>query len=110
MGLDFSGQNLRGHNFQGKDLAGANFSYTDIRVANFTNANLKDANFSYAKAGLQRRWSIDALLVIISLVNFGRSSEKSPRECNEKDCKDCNHNVERNIYRLTCCGFAGGSW
>jgi uncharacterized protein YjbI with pentapeptide repeats len=69
MGLDFSGQNLRGRNFKGQDLAGANFSYADIRGANFTNANLTGANFSHAKAGLQRRWAI--FLVLISWLLSG---------------------------------------
>ncbi|MEH1774252.1 pentapeptide repeat-containing protein [Nostoc sp.] len=69
MALDFSGQNLRGRNFKGRqDLAGANFSYADIRGANFTNANLTGANFSHAKAGLQRRWAIGAVLVTALLV------------------------------------------
>ncbi|MEH2029561.1 MAG: pentapeptide repeat-containing protein [Nostoc sp.] len=69
MALDFSGQNLRGRNFKGRqDLAGANFSYADIRGANFTNANLTGANFSHVKAGLQRRWTIGAVLVTALLV------------------------------------------
>ncbi|QIR37534.1 pentapeptide repeat-containing protein [Tolypothrix sp. PCC 7910] len=71
MGLDFSGQNLRGRNFKAKDLAGANFSYADIRGANFTNANLTGANFSHAQAGLQRRWAI--FLVLISWLLSGVS-------------------------------------
>ncbi|MBD2163097.1 pentapeptide repeat-containing protein [Calothrix membranacea FACHB-236] len=71
MGLDFSGQNLRGRNFKGQDLTGADFSYADIRGANFTNANLTGANFSHAKAGLQRRWAI--FLVLISWLLSGVS-------------------------------------
>ncbi|HLP89133.1 MAG TPA: pentapeptide repeat-containing protein [Nostocaceae cyanobacterium] len=68
MPQDFSGQNLRGRDFKGQNLTGANFSGADIRGANFTNAILKGANFSYAQAGLQRHWVIDAALVISSLV------------------------------------------
>ncbi|MDJ0736418.1 MAG: pentapeptide repeat-containing protein [Nostocaceae cyanobacterium] len=53
MGLDYSGQNLRGRSFKGQNLIGANFRGADIRGANFTNANLKNADFRGAKAGLQ---------------------------------------------------------
>ena len=52
MGLDYSGQNLRGRSFQGQNLTSANFRCADIRGANFTNANLRNANFCHAKAGL----------------------------------------------------------
>ncbi|MGI0492717.1 pentapeptide repeat-containing protein [Alkalinema pantanalense CENA528] len=64
MTLDFSGQNLRGHNFKGQDLTGANFSYADIRGANFSNAILVNTNFRSTIAGLQKRWLF--ILVIIS--------------------------------------------
>ncbi|BAY28667.1 pentapeptide repeat-containing protein [Nostoc carneum NIES-2107] len=70
MGLDFSGQNLRGRNFKGQDLAGANFSYADIRGANFTNANLTGANFSHAQAGLQRRWAIFLVFIFWVLLEI----------------------------------------
>jgi uncharacterized protein YjbI with pentapeptide repeats len=64
--LDFSGQNLRGRNFEG-NLSGANFSGADIRGASFSNANLKGANFTKAKAGLQKRWAIVLLILLLVL-------------------------------------------
>jgi uncharacterized protein YjbI with pentapeptide repeats len=66
--MDFSGQNLRGHNFKGQDLTGANFSGADIRGANFTNAILVKANFNYVKAGCHPYWLPIAGLSITILV------------------------------------------
>jgi uncharacterized protein YjbI with pentapeptide repeats len=66
MPLDFSGQNLQGHNFKNQDLTGANFSAADIRGANFTGANLTGANFTAALAGVPRRHS--AALLILPLI------------------------------------------
>ncbi|MEH2265706.1 pentapeptide repeat-containing protein [Nostoc sp.] len=64
---DYSGRNLRGRSFKGQNLTGANFSKADIRGANFTNAILKDADFTGAKAGLQKRWVIGLLIVVLLL-------------------------------------------
>jgi uncharacterized protein YjbI with pentapeptide repeats len=68
MPQDFSRQNLRGRSFKGQNLTGANFSYTDIRGADFTGANLRGADFSYAKTGLQKRWFIGCLTLLICLL------------------------------------------
>ncbi|EAZ90256.1 pentapeptide repeat-containing protein [Crocosphaera chwakensis] len=65
---DFSNQKLRGQNFAGENLSEANFSNCDIRGANFKGANLTGANFTGAKAGLQKRWMIGLLLIVLILL------------------------------------------
>ena len=62
---NFCNANLRGANFKGQDLSGADFSGADICSANFTNANLRGVNFSRIQSGLQRRWMILQLLLVI---------------------------------------------
>jgi len=64
---DYADQNLRGRSFKGQNLTGANFSKADIRGTNFTNTILKDADFKGAKAGLQGRWVIGLLVVLLLL-------------------------------------------
>ncbi|WP_373530900.1 pentapeptide repeat-containing protein [Nostoc sp.] len=73
--LDFSGQNLCGRSFKGQDLTNANFSYADIRGADFTKTILIKTNFSHIKAGLQRRWIIIfiAILIFTTAVSAGIS-------------------------------------
>ena len=67
MPSDFSYKSLRGRSFKNQDLRGANFSYADIKGANFSDANLSNANFSYAKAGLQKRWYLAFIVLILIL-------------------------------------------
>ena len=62
---DFRGGNLRGANFKGKDLSGADFSGADIRSANFSNAKLRRVNFTNVRAGLQQRWIVIQLLIVV---------------------------------------------
>jgi uncharacterized protein YjbI with pentapeptide repeats len=62
---DFRGESLRGGNFRGTDLAEADFSGCDIRGANFSRANLTGVKFAGAKAGLQNRWVVILLFVIL---------------------------------------------
>lgn len=64
---DFCCANLRGQSFKGKNLSGADFSGTDIRGTNFTNANLKEAKFIGAEAGLQHRWAISPVIILLFL-------------------------------------------
>jgi uncharacterized protein YjbI with pentapeptide repeats len=67
---NFCNANLRGANFKGQDLSGANFSGADIRSANFTDATLRDANFTKAQGGLQRRWMVVQLCLIVVLAGL----------------------------------------
>ncbi|MEO1094506.1 MAG: pentapeptide repeat-containing protein [Cyanobacteria bacterium J06638_28] len=62
---DFRGAILRGCNFRGADLSGADLSGADIRSARFVDAMLRGVNFSYAKGGLQRRWVLGQLALVI---------------------------------------------
>ena len=64
---DFKGVSLRGQNFKGKDLSGADFSGADIRGTNFANANLTGTNFTQSEAGLQKRWVLGLLIVLLLL-------------------------------------------
>jgi uncharacterized protein YjbI with pentapeptide repeats len=64
---DFRRINLRGQSFERQDLSGADFSEADIRGANFTNAILREANFTGAKAGLQKRWIVVLIVVMLFL-------------------------------------------
>ena len=65
---NFCHLNLRGQSFKGQDLSEANFSNADIRGADFSSAILIRANFSNAKAGIEHRWFINVILVIVLLV------------------------------------------
>jgi uncharacterized protein YjbI with pentapeptide repeats len=67
---DFRGAILRGCSFQGADLSGADFSGADIRSARFTDATLQNAKFCGAQAGLQRRWWLGQLLLIVILAGL----------------------------------------
>ncbi|MBD2106832.1 pentapeptide repeat-containing protein [Nodosilinea sp. FACHB-13] len=62
---DFRGAVLRGCNFHRVDLSRADFSGADIRSARFVEATLEEVNFSHARAGLQRRWVVGQLLLIV---------------------------------------------
>ena len=64
---DFRHANLRGANFKGQDLSDSDFSGADIRSANFANAALRGADFTSVNAGLQRRWMVVQLLIVILL-------------------------------------------
>ncbi len=64
---DFRRANLRGQSFQAQDLSGADFSEADIRGTNFSNAILREVNFTAAKAGIQRRWTVGQLVIILML-------------------------------------------
>jgi uncharacterized protein YjbI with pentapeptide repeats len=65
---DFRGTILRGCNFSSVDLSGADFSGADIRSASFVDAVLKRSKFSHSRGGLQRRWVVVqlALIVVVS--------------------------------------------
>ena len=67
---DFRGAILRGGNFRRADLSGADFSGADIRSARFVEATLRGAKFCHAQAGLQRRWWLGqmALVIVISVL------------------------------------------
>ena len=70
---DFRGTILRGCNFRNADLSGADFSGADICSARFVEATLRGAKFCRAQAGLQRRWWLGqmALVIVIAvLVGF----------------------------------------
>ena len=56
---NFAGVKLRGQSFQEQDLLGANFSQE----------TLIGANFSRAEAGLQRRWVVILILLIVLLAS-----------------------------------------
>ncbi|NJN59570.1 MAG: pentapeptide repeat-containing protein, partial [Leptolyngbyaceae cyanobacterium SL_5_9] len=62
---DFRRANLRGQSFKGQALSGADFSEADIRGANFAQAQLQGANFTRATAGVQRRWVVGQLLLLL---------------------------------------------
>lgn len=62
---NFQNADLRGQNLKGRDLSGADFRHADIRSANFSRANLSHASFTGAKAGLQERWIIMRLAILI---------------------------------------------
>jgi uncharacterized protein YjbI with pentapeptide repeats len=62
---DFRRANLRGQSFKKQNLAGADFSGADIRGANFAQAQLQGANFTRAVAGVQRRWVVGQLLLLL---------------------------------------------
>jgi uncharacterized protein YjbI with pentapeptide repeats len=64
---NFAGANLRGCSFKNQNLSGANFGGADIRGANFTSAILREATFTGATAGLQKRWMISQLLLLLLL-------------------------------------------
>ena len=73
MSLDFSDQDLRGHNFKGQNLSRANFSNTDLRGENFTKAILRGTDFSYSKTGLQSyqlAYAIAASSITIFLIGL----------------------------------------
>jgi uncharacterized protein YjbI with pentapeptide repeats len=65
---DFNRAKLRGVDFKGLDLSGANFQSADIRGANFTKAILQGVNFTGAKAGLQKRWIVNQLIILFLLL------------------------------------------
>ncbi|MDJ0660527.1 MAG: pentapeptide repeat-containing protein [Crocosphaera sp.] len=65
---NFQRKNLRGANFKGHNLSGADFSYCQIQGANFSGANLTNAKFIGAKAGLQKRWVMILLLVVLVFI------------------------------------------
>jgi uncharacterized protein YjbI with pentapeptide repeats len=58
---------LKGKSFKGQDLTGVDFSYSDIRGADFTDAILRNTNFSRVKAGLQRRWVVILVTLVLLL-------------------------------------------
>ncbi|MGB3516756.1 MAG: pentapeptide repeat-containing protein [Elainellaceae cyanobacterium] len=62
---DFRGAILRGCSFRGADLSGADFSGADLRSARFVDATLQNAKFCGAQAGLQRRWWLGQLGLVI---------------------------------------------
>ncbi len=62
---DFRGAVLRGCNFRGADLSGADFSGADIRSARFVETTLWGVDFSHARAGLQQRWILGQLLLVV---------------------------------------------
>lgn len=64
---DFRGAVLCGGNFREVDLSGADFSGADIRGARFVEATLRGVNFSHARAGLQRRWWIGQMFLLVIL-------------------------------------------
>ncbi len=51
MGMDFSGQDLRGRSFKGQDLTGADFSDAQLGGVDFTGATLTHAKFCRARMG-----------------------------------------------------------
>jgi len=67
---DFRGTILRGCNFRNADLSGADFSGADICSARFVEATLRGAKFCRAQAGLQRRWWLGqmALVIVIAVL------------------------------------------
>nr|MBX2864966.1 pentapeptide repeat-containing protein [Leptolyngbyaceae cyanobacterium MAG.088] len=70
---DFRGTNLRGQNFRGADLSEANFSGADIRSARFVNVTLRAVNFSASYSGLQKRWFLvhmTLVVIVATLVGF----------------------------------------
>lgn len=66
---NFRGKNLRGANFKGQDLSGADFSDCQIQSANFSEANLTETDFTGAKAGLNKKWKIFSLVILLLLVS-----------------------------------------
>ncbi|GAB4375863.1 MAG: hypothetical protein Kow00121_22120 [Elainellaceae cyanobacterium] len=62
---EFRRANLRGQNFKGRNLSGADFSEAEICGANFSNAILRGANFNWATAGMQKRWILVQLLLLL---------------------------------------------
>ncbi|MEM6254206.1 MAG: pentapeptide repeat-containing protein [Cyanobacteria bacterium P01_D01_bin.156] len=62
---DFRGVNLRGQNFRGADLSEADFSGADIRSARFVDTTLRGVRFCGATGGLQRRWLVVQLLMVL---------------------------------------------
>ncbi len=64
---NFRGALLRGGNFRGVDLSGADFSGADLRSAKFDDATLQQVTFSQAQAGLQRRWWVGQIVLIVAI-------------------------------------------
>ncbi|NEQ53096.1 MAG: pentapeptide repeat-containing protein [Leptolyngbya sp. SIO3F4] len=70
---DFRGVNLRGQSFRGADLSGADFSGADIRSARFVDSKLQSVKFCAACGGLQKRWFLVQMILVIivaTLVGF----------------------------------------
>ena len=67
---DFRRAILRGCNFRETDLSGADFTGADIRSAQFINARLQGATFCHAKGGLQRRWMLFQLGLVVLIATI----------------------------------------
>lgn len=71
--VDLSGVNLQGLNLRDIDLTQATLSHAQLQGTKFTNATLNGAYFDHVQAGLQRRWIVlylAILLPITALLSF----------------------------------------